>query len=369
MPSSISSSDVTPHPGLARAREVLGHLGTGWRLVLLALVLTLALGEAYLRLPVVLPRLEFEPDRELDARVAPSQRGFLWLANMSMRTPPITVNREGHRGAEDNWTRPVILVVGDSEWFGAGVEDEEVWPRVLERRLNSPPRRPPVHVVNASQPGYGPYHQSVVIDRLLAHHPVDVLVVRVSIAQWSFRPVPEAERDARMAAAERRAALRRWTRLLPFLANKAEAQLPSIRAAFVPAALRRHRGGDDDLPERMGPIMAAEAAPSWRRLIERAETGGTTVLFVIHEPIPGPSAVVLENALRALTAGHPDAHVTRLGADAFGLDPAAPVLELRRELRARLTVGRDPHANARQHQLIAQAVAGALSALDVPALR
>jgi hypothetical protein len=361
---------MTSHPGLARAREVLGHLWSGWPLVLLVLVLTLGLGEAYLRLPVVLPRLEFEADRELDARLAPGQRGFLWLANMSMRTPPITVNREGHRGAEDNWTRPVILVVGDSEWFGAGVEDEEVWSRVLERRLNSPPRRQPVHVVNASQPGYGPYHQAVVIDRLLARHPVDVLVVRVSIAQWNFRPVPEAERDARMAAAERRAALRRWTRLLPFLANKAEAQLPSIRAAFVPAALRRHGSVDEDLlPERMGPTMAAEAAPWWRRIIARAEAGGTTVVFVIHEPIPGPSAVVLEDALRSVTAGHPNAHLTRLGPDAFGLDPAAPVLELRRELRARLTVGRDPHANARQHQLIAQAIAGALRALDVPALR
>lgn len=357
------------HPGLARAREVLGHLWSGWRLVLLALVLTLTLGEVYLRLPVVLPRLEFEPDRELDARLAPGQRGFLWLANMSMRTPPITVNREGHRGAEDDWTRPVILVVGDSEWFGAGVEDEEVWPRVLERRLNSPPRGQPVHVVNASQPGYGPYHQAVVIDRLLARHPVDIMIVRVSIAQWNFQPVPEAERDARMAAADRRATLRHWTRVLPFLANKAEAQLPSIRAAFVLAALRRHGDPNGDLPERMGPAMAAEAAPWWRRMIQRTEASGTTLLFVIHEPIPGPSAVVLENALRSLTAGHRDAHVTRLGPDAFGLDPAAPVLELRRELRARLTVGRDPHANARQHQLIAQAIAGALGALDVPALR
>src|SRR4029453_15402832 len=123
----------------------------------------LALGETYMRLPFLLPRLEYEPDRELEARLAAGQRGYLLLANMSMRTPPISVNREGHRGPEDDWRRPVILVVGDSEWLGAGVEGDEAWPPVLERAPKPPPPPEPVHVVNASQPGFGPYHEAVVI--------------------------------------------------------------------------------------------------------------------------------------------------------------------------------------------------------------
>src|SRR4030095_6065600 len=141
---------------------------------------------------------------------------------------------EGHRGPEDDWRRPVILVVGDSEWFGAGVEDEEAWPRVLERRLNTPAPPQPVHVVNASQPGFGPYHAAVVIDRALARHRVGALSVPLSTPQLTSLPVPEAERDARVAAAERRAALRRWSRFLPFLAHKLEDPLPSLRAALIP---------------------------------------------------------------------------------------------------------------------------------------
>jgi hypothetical protein len=368
MPSSTSSSDVTTQ-GLTRAREVLGHLWSGWRLVLLAGLLTLALGETYLRLPFLLPRLEYMPDRELDARLMPGQRGYLWLANMSMRTPPISVNREGHRGAEDDWRRPVILVVGDSEWFGAGVEDEEVWTRVLERRLNTPPRAEPVHVVNASQPGFGPYHQAVVIDRELARHHVEVLIVRVSIAQRNFRPVPEAERDARVAAAERRAALRRWTQFPPFLATKLEAQLPSIRAAFIPAPLRRQGWSGEDLSDRAGRAMATEASPWWRRMSDRAEGAGTPLLFVLHEPIPLPSNGPLEDALRSLAAGHPHTHIVDLGPAIFGLDPSAPVEELRRTLRTRLTLGRDPHANPLQHRLIAQAMDNALRSLELPAAR
>jgi len=353
----------------ARASEVLGHLGAGWRFALLVTLLALALGETYMRLPFLLPRLEYEPDRELEARLAAGQRGYLWLANMSMRTPPISVNREGHRGPEDDWRRPVILVVGDSEWFGAGVEDEEAWPRVLERRLNTPAPPQPVHVVNASQPGFGPYHEAVVIDRALARHQVDAVIVRVSIAQRNFLPVPEAERDARVAAAERRAVLRRWSRFLPFLANKLEAQLPSIRAAFIPTPLRRRGKSGDELTERVGRAMATDAVPWWLQMRERAEATGTPLLFVLHEPIPSPSTDALDVALRSLAEGHPVTHIVRLGPEIFGLDPSAPVEQLRRTLRTRLTVGRDPHANPLQHRLIAQAMADALRSLELPPAR
>jgi hypothetical protein len=353
----------------ARACEVIGHLWSGWRLVLLATLLALALGETYMRLPFVLPRLEYEPDRELESRLAAGQRGYLWLANMSMRTPPISVNREGHRGPEDDWRRPVILVVGDSEWFGAGVEDEEAWPRVLERRLNTPAPPQAVHVVNASQPGFGPYHQAVVIDRVLARHRVDALIVRVSIGQRNFLPVPEAERDARVAAAKRRATLRRWSRFLPFLTNKLEAQLPSIRAALIPAALRRRGRSGDEFSERVGRAMATEAVPWWLRMRERAEATRTPVLFVLHEPIPSPATDALDVALKSLAEGHPLARIVRLGPEVFGLDPSTSVEELRRTLRTRLTVGRDPHANPLQHRLIAQAMADALRSLELPAAR
>src|SRR4029453_15712698 len=119
----------------------------------------------------------------------------------------------------------------------------------------------------------------------------------------------------------------------------------------------------------VGRAMATEAVPWWLRMRERAEATRTPVLFVLHEPIPSPATDALDVALKSLAEGHPLARIVRLGPEIFGLDPSAPVEELRRALRSRLTVGRDPHANPLQHRLIAQAMADALRSLDLPAAR
>ncbi len=344
-------------------------LASSWRFVGLAIVLTLLLGEVYMRLPFVLPRLEYEPDRELDGRLAPRQHGYVWLANMSLQSPAISINREGHRGVDREWRRPTILVVGDSEWFGAGVDDDEVWTSQLESDLNSPSREKPVQVVNASHPGFGPFHQAMVIERLLARHAVDAILVRVSPGQHQFRPVPEGERDGRVAAAHRRATLRRWTKFLPFLVNKLEAQVPAIRAALTPHVLQRRREPGEGLSVAVGRAMAAEAMPWWQRMADHAEAKGAPLVFVVHDPVSAPAAAPLEAALRSVAAAHRAAHVVRLGPEAFGLDPTAPTDQLRRALRTRLTIGLDPHANVLQHRLIAQALGRALHEMEIPALR
>jgi hypothetical protein len=115
--------------------------------------------------------------------------------------------------------------------------------------------------------------------------------------------------------------------------------------------------------------MAAEASPWWRRMSEQAEAARTPLLFVLHEPIPSSSTGPLHDALQSLAAAHPHTHIVDLGPATFGLDPRASVAELRRELRIRLTLGRDPHANPLQHQLIAQALDDALRALEILATR
>src|SRR5437870_4794788 len=86
--------------------------------ILLTGVLLLVLGEAYLRLPFITQRLEYMPDAELGWTLAPNQRGYEWLGNQSVQSPPMTLNSDGHRGRPTDWSQPVLLSVGDSQGVG-----------------------------------------------------------------------------------------------------------------------------------------------------------------------------------------------------------------------------------------------------------
>lgn len=319
-------------------------------------VLTLLIGEAYMRMPFVLPPLEYRADGELGGRLAGNQVGYLWLANMSLKSRPITLNPDGHRGEATDWSHPVVLALGDSEWFGAGVDDSDVWTAVLERALRSDPRLSGLSVVNASHPGHGPYHEYVVARRLLAAHDVEALLVRVAIGQRYFKPVPVEQQAQLVRAAERRAIVRRVTKFGPFLYNKVEAQLPSIRAAMRPHFLAAGGGaGDGAAPVDVGRAMAREARTWWDQLADLATARQIPVVFVVHDIEDRPSARALEETLRAVASSHRGVYVVRLGPEAFGLERIGPA-ERPRVIRERLTLGRDPHANVEQHRLIASEI-------------
>jgi hypothetical protein len=83
-----------------RLRVVIALGQATWWQLLLAVTLVFALGETYMRLPFVAQQLEYQPDLELGGRLASDQRGFIWLANMSLKSPTITLNHDGHRGRD-----------------------------------------------------------------------------------------------------------------------------------------------------------------------------------------------------------------------------------------------------------------------------
>jgi lysophospholipase L1-like esterase len=82
------------------------------------------------------------------------------------RTPEfdvaVRINSRGLREREIGYDRPPgvfrILVLGDSQTFGWGVEADETYPRLVEHRLAAARRRP-VQVINAAVPGTGTAHQ------------------------------------------------------------------------------------------------------------------------------------------------------------------------------------------------------------------
>jgi hypothetical protein len=338
-----------------RGRVVRALGKAAWIQLLLVVVFGFVLGETYMRLPFVGQQLEYEPDREFGGRLAPNQRGFIWLANMSMQSATISLNNDGHRGRATDWSKPVVLVAGDSEWFGAGVSDTTVWTQVLERELQGRWGLEGLQVVNASHPGHGWYHEFVVVRRVLEVRPVQAIVVRVSIAQRSFKAIPPEEQAKRFEQAQTRQRIRRVSKFLPFLVNKIDAQAASVRGAFVPHVFRRQEGGTDWRTAAAAEAMWAEERTWWEQLIALGTVHKSPILFVVHD-VEGTAATdVLVAHLEELARSHRNIHVSRLGPDRFGLDTGDRET-LRRTVHDVLTLGRDPHGNALQHELVARAV-------------
>jgi hypothetical protein len=310
---------------------------------LLAIVALVAVtGEVYLRLPVG-RQLEYQPDKELVGILAPGQR--------SARE---TVNRDGHRGKDTDWSAPVILAVGDSQGWGAGVADDEVWTARLEQRLKRGRAYAAFQVVNASHPGHGPYHHYLRARRVLEKHRVDLLIVRVSLEDWNFRPTPPQQVSELIEAARFRQSVRQYTKFLPFLANRAQEQLVSIRAT-----LSSRTSGAPTLDR--GRRMCAEHGQWWDRLADLAEEHEVPVVFFLYDPTDLPGSEALHARLRDIANGHRDVHLFRMGSQAFGLRGGTPEA-INREFRARFTLPHDPHANALQHALIGREVHSFLAA-------
>lgn len=334
-----------------------------WSIVLMGLLLLVA-GEAYMRMPFLTQQLEWQPDAELGSRLAPNQRGYFWLANMSMQTPSITLNSDGHRGLETDWSRPAILAVGDSEWFGTGVEESEVWNRLLENILRREPGFGTLQVVNAANPGIGPHQELVLARRTLAIHPVKAVLIGVSIGQRNAWSGSETERPGRVAAAEWRARIRRVTKFVPFLVNKVKAQRQSITESLSPAFLKQRSRTENYPPASAGDLMWDANRMWYEQMVEVSSRKGVPLVFVVQDLTAIEANEVLESHLRALARRGANVHVVRLGPERYGLD-GTDREQLRAVVDKTLTLGRDPHGNPRQHQLMADAIAASLREIGV----
>ena len=98
------------------------------------------------------------PTRLWGMGVGKRQNGDAWA----------TINENGLRGAIPVVPRPAdtqrILVLGDSTWFGHGVEDDQTTPAILERDLKAMGVN--VEVVNGAIPGYSTEQSKLVLEEL-----------------------------------------------------------------------------------------------------------------------------------------------------------------------------------------------------------
>ncbi len=142
----------------------------GRRVLLSALGLVVGLGVSEeifrLRDAGAFPHLNvYEPDAELGTRLRPFA-----TEKVSFNGNPVTdvrIGAEGYRGpglpprADDE-----IIIVGDSQVFGLGVQEDETFSAVLSKAANGRV------VINAGVPTYGPDEYAAVAKRLLeSRHP------------------------------------------------------------------------------------------------------------------------------------------------------------------------------------------------------
>lgn len=131
----------------------------------------------------------YVPDPELGVRLEPGASMRFQLRPNPLTT--IRVNSHGFRG--DEWTAPGdsdVIVVGDSQVFGLGVEDDATFSAGLAARSGRA-------VINAGVPTYGPQEYLATARELLATRHPKVVVVALNFVNDPFEiDRPNRERHA-----------------------------------------------------------------------------------------------------------------------------------------------------------------------------
>lgn len=129
------------------------------------------------------------PDPELGLRLEPGRDERIEFGGA-----PVThvhINSDGLRGPESPPADNEVLVVGDSQVFGLGVEETQTFSSLLANQL----RRP---VLNAGVPTYGPLEYATMVDRMLSKRSgIKTVVLMISFQNDFFEAnKPNLERHA-----------------------------------------------------------------------------------------------------------------------------------------------------------------------------
>jgi hypothetical protein len=173
-----------------RRLAIIAQIGLGLGLGLVSTELVFAT-----RAEHAFPHVNFYvPDAELGARLEPGATMAFRLGDNPLTH--ISVNRHGYRGPEwpsaaaSDPTRREILVVGDSQVFGLGVDDDQTFSAVLAETLDRT-------VLNAGVPTYGPPEYFATTQALLAERPVGTVVYVLNFLNDPFElERPNRERHA-----------------------------------------------------------------------------------------------------------------------------------------------------------------------------
>lgn len=192
-----------------------------------------------------------------------------------LRKNPLTtihVNGRGYRGAD--WPAPAggeVIVVGDSQVFGLGVEDGETFSAVMSEKTGRP-------VLNAGVPTYGPQEYMAVAGELLAERRASAVVVVLNFVNDPF----ELDRPNR----ERHAVWDGW----------------AVRSETAPAEVR-------EFPGRRWLFSRSHAVYALRRFLHERDGAAAPAGAELDQPIDlgTPSEGGLQDLVRASRQAHDDA--------------------------------------------------------------
>jgi lysophospholipase L1-like esterase len=162
----VPPTPLRPHPD--RRGSWLGGVAK----LLAGLAIGLAVAEAafWYRDGGAFPHLNlYVADAELGVRLAPGATEKIAFGGNPITS--VRINGDGYRGGE--LPAPEVddvLVVGDSQVFGLGVEEHETFSAVLGKTIGA-------HVINAGVPTYGPAeYRQVIVEQLAKRHPRTVVL-------------------------------------------------------------------------------------------------------------------------------------------------------------------------------------------------
>jgi hypothetical protein len=198
----------------------------------------------------------YVPDAELGARLEPGAAQKFKLRNNPLTS--IRINAAGYRGAElPSPSKDEILVVGDSQVFGLGVDEHQTFSAQLAALTGRP-------VINGGVPTYGPGEYTAVVREMLDARAPGTVVYVINMANDLF----ETERPNR----ERHAIWDGWAVRIE-TAPTETATFPGRRWLMARShavyALRRWRHGDVEVVDRG---FASEG--TWEDLVHSGAQAG-----------------------------------------------------------------------------------------------
>jgi hypothetical protein len=289
----------------------------------------------------------YAADDVLGTRLRPGETQ--WVQPGSKNPPTyVRINGDGFRGAD--WPAgdgPEIVVVGDSQVFGLGVEEDDTTPAALGRALGRPVR-------NAGVPTYGPDEYLAVAERVLASRDVSDLVVVFNMANDLFElDSPNRDRHAvwdgwavrietapdSVTSFPGRDWLYRRSHLFFALRRAWHARQPELRAGLP------SEGGVSAVVEALATEVLPPTNQTWRReqaqAYQRAHerpAGSALAMLTLYRSLPG----VVDNDLDLLIdATMRDAHPGDIVHDRYAeagrsIEVTAALLRKGAQLRAQM---------------------------------
>ena len=156
--------------------------------------------------------------------------------------------------------------------------------------------------------------------------------------------------------AKQREKIRNYTKGSPFLVNKMAIQWKSIRSNLKNPRIFRKKEKGYRLSETDGLKMWEKNHIWWKKIISSSTKKDIPIVFMLYDIYASKASAIIYQKLNNYASNTKEnVYIFRIGPQQFGLN-SKDKKQIQREIDAKLTIKRDPHANALQHNLIAHSI-------------